>query len=559
MKRLWLGVLAVGVMAGFLAVQAYEPPEIIGKLRGEPPDSQNFGLQFCWVGDQNGDGYDDLLVSHDYSSNPDHVNAVKLYFGGEEVDNDPDMVFGPTDQDTFSEAYGEKIGYLGRLSGDNSNWFVIHSYRRWRENDRSWGMRLNLYRGGEDLDDQADIVMSLPKDAGYYDVGDGINKRPADFNSDGYDDLLVGWRITEEAPGRLAIFYGGEEFDTIPDWTAPIKTDGFHVNGSHYATGGDVNGDGFDDFGVAYLSERADYDSLSHVWFALYLGGDPMDTTAYLELPDDAFAGNDRKLDPWTTVILPDVNDDGYDDWGIYWSQSFAGWEIDGYYVYFGSEEPDTIPDLDLEGNHNIFGTDGKISGGDFNGDGVGDILAINPDGYMGESEMHLYFGSQWVAEDAAIIVNIYEHYGTPSGANPGAIGDYNGDGNMDFVSAAYPAWGDWVLGNLTVFSGSRDWRVSVPESYVSIPIQNWDFTVSPNPFNDSIKLIFTGAALFHSQIELLDIRGNVVWDKTIPEPLQEFTLSSLALPTGVYILRVQDSGGGLTPKVIYRKAVLIR
>ena len=47
--------------------------------------------QGLFLADINGDGFDDLLVSHDPSRNDGHVNAVKLYFGGERIDNRPDI------------------------------------------------------------------------------------------------------------------------------------------------------------------------------------------------------------------------------------------------------------------------------------------------------------------------------------------------------------------------------------------------------------------------------------------------------------------------------------
>ena len=187
--------------------------------------------------------------------------------------------------------------------------------------------------------------------------------------------------------------------------------------------------------------------------------------------------------------MLPDVNGDGYDDWGAYWAQLGQFEDTDGYYIFFGGEEPDAEPDRDLEGNHALGGTDGVISGGNFNNDGFGDVVTANIDAYMWDGELHIYFGSQWFCRDAAIIVNTYESYGASLGKKLGAIGDYNGDGLNDFIACT--SVGEFAASRHVLFSGSNDWRVSVSRKERFNSIQ-WDITVTPNPFNDSVNLSYS-------------------------------------------------------------------
>ena len=74
--KLWAGVLVgVGVlMAG--GAWGYEPPRIIGVLTSPQENQQGFASDFCWIGDQNGDGFDDLLVNQDRN---DTLNRVYLF------------------------------------------------------------------------------------------------------------------------------------------------------------------------------------------------------------------------------------------------------------------------------------------------------------------------------------------------------------------------------------------------------------------------------------------------------------------------------------------------
>ncbi len=529
-------ILALILTLNALAL-AYDPPEIIGELRGEPPDSQNFGRQFCWVGDQNGDGYDDILVNHDPSHLEGHVNAVKLYFGGEQIDNEPDLVFRGYAQATF----GIKIGFLGHLNDENDKWMTIKH-----------GGLLLLYMGGDELDTLPDMDMPAASAMGGvpgYDIGDAVNRKPSDFNADGYDDILVGWLVSAET-AALAILLGGEDFDTLPDWSVHLEaTYGWQVPGSNYITGGDLNGDGYDDFMVRY------YDSTYVNHLALFLGAEDIDTAAFWEMTE--FQDGERVLDPFTVVMLPDVNDDGYDDWGMYWQQSFQGWEIDGYYVYFGGEEPDAEPDLDLEGNHNIFGTDGLLSGGDFNGDGIGDIVTTNRCGYMYNGELHLYFGSQFIDESASIVINTLGEYGIGAlGASLGSVGDFNDDGSDDFVINLAPA--GRASGVILLLAGNAEWEVFVPNCEEKLP-ETLNFDIYPNPFNDSVKLRLFTARRGSYRIQMLSIRGSVVWETVINGDTEQVSVSAEKTPAGVYIFRCRSISSANKCQIQYRKAVLVR
>ncbi len=514
-------------------VWAFDPPEIIAELRGEPPDSQNFGNHFCWIGDQNGDGFDDLLVNHDYSRIEGAVNAVKLFFGGQEMDSSPDLIFRPSGENSGS--FGEQFVYLGDLIGDGTGWIAISTSILEEQGNRARETNMNFYRLGAEPD-------SLPLFVTHRIPGNGYTiktypaSRPSDFNGDGYNDFLC--VHYENGLTRMKIMFGGAEFDTIPDWSS----NQFEPNSPSFRTGGDVNGDGYDDF---ILNGKT-----------LYLGGDPMDTTALwtYESPDTT----DRRLHSF--VLFPDVNNDGYDDWGCYWTENTEQYNHDGWYLFYGSAHPDFIPDVDLEGSHSIWDTSGELCGGDINGDGLGDVITINRGGYGNDGELHIHFGSRrGINRTPSISVNCVEQYGEEKsyGFKIGSIGDYNNNGKNDFFISEY-FWGSHT--ELLCLGG--DWEGGVPGiSGKYLPqVNSWEITTSPNPFNSTLIVSISGSLSGEFELNLVDIHGCVVKSKALSGSGNEMLtqISADDLPAGIYFIQCVNTIFNSSQSKI-KKVVLLR
>ena len=445
-------VCALLLTAG--AALAFDPPRMIGELYGTP-DSIGYGDQFCWVGDQNGDQIDDLIISHDLNYQPDHVNAIKIYFGDNRLNNYQTTLF----QGTSSVVPGT-ICFGGRLDSVNDKWIVIQAFVM--DNDRIVRSQLSLFKGFNELDSIPDFVMTTPIDSYYVVSNQSYGNRPADFNGDGYKDILTAIKgEVEDRSAYLSIFFGSEDFDTIPDWNVaypPPRWD--HSFG--WSAGYDINNDGCDDF---ILKDHSNIE--------IYLGGDPMDSLTYLRVSSDIF--EPRRLVEF--AMLPDVNGDGYDDWGFYYVGSDGRVDYDGYYLFYGSDEPDFEPDVTLAGNHLISSFLGQITGGDYNNDGYGDIITTNPAAYFGEGELHVHFGGEDIRRDPDIRISIAETYGeqyTGLGTLLGANGDYNGDGFQDFISSYNSSFVGGVLYHrLCILTSGENW-VSVPKENIEIRPQEF-------------------------------------------------------------------------------------
>ena len=192
-----------------------------------------------------------------------------------------------------------------------------------------------------------------------------------DFNADGYDDLLVGFKqkINDDLLEAAYLYYGGPDFDNTPD----------------LMFNGEVNNENCDDY------------------------------TAYGGVISD----------------LGDFNNDGYDDIAISACAMCTNTYYNGrIYFYYGSPDPDTIPDFILNGlgDYDLFGYD--MYGGDYNGDGIGDILTMTIDTFYGQ-KVYIYTGSDtpddsydFIADYSYQEVEVLDLFGGD---------DINGDGYDDF------------------------------------------------------------------------------------------------------------------------------
>jgi hypothetical protein len=350
MKTITLLILAIGLLT--CCSFGFELPEIIAEFT--PEEGHNWGDTFSWLSDQNGDGIDDLYVLNWTTRNGE------VYYGGENMAEGFDF--------EFENGRGEtekvlNIGFIGQLRQDNSNYIAVQRY----EID-SQTIFLDIHAGGDQIQEDPIITISSEGRVNELRTSDCSDSRPADFNNDGFDDLFV-TRLDGQLR-RLQIFYGGAEFDTIPDWDVPYENPGFRMAGFGNSQGCDVNGDGYDDMLVNSQMVNPEINR-EYYFYDIYLGGSPMDTIPALKMWENDYPGSAPDGRPVSMndgfCMLPDINGDGYDDWAIFWLDMWEDrWET-GVFVFFGGEELDGEPDLTLEGHHGFPPDTGDIAGGDFN------------------------------------------------------------------------------------------------------------------------------------------------------------------------------------------------
>ena len=278
-----------------------------------------FGGSVSKAGDVNGDGYSDVIVGvghYAFSFN----GQVSVYFGGQNMDNIPDVVI---------PQGGKSVSTAGDVNGDGYSDVITTG---------------GIYFGGPSMDNILDVAF------GGYPVSDA-----GDVNKDGYDDVIVGvaWWPTAH------IFFGGAAMDNIPD--VIIETE--EIYDFQVSDAGDVNGDGFAD--VMASNPDAGLFSIGKIF--IYFGGTPMNNVADITLVGlRNFGGFGYRLSS-----AGDINHDGYSDlltgtWNYNTFDSF---------LLFGGPLMDNDPDAVMRGSAGQPPDMWVSSAGDFDGDGFPEML----------------------------------------------------------------------------------------------------------------------------------------------------------------------------------------
>jgi hypothetical protein len=261
------------------------------------PAGSFFGAAVAWVGDTNGDSYDDLLVGA-FRDAQAGVNAGKafLFLGGDPMDATPDLVLVGPEAGAY---FGRAVGAAGDLNGDLLADFAVGAPRT--SNGSAY-----VYYGADPPDATPELIINgaAPDDRfGSALAGPG--------NVDGLpgDDLLVGAArasVGHTWAGAAYLFSGGAALDTLPGWTV-YGEDGGDQLGTSVAAAGDVNGDGDPDIlvGAPYWNGPGATDAGAAY---VYYGGALLDT-----LPDYVIEGEETEENLGRSVAgCGDVTGSGY-------------------------------------------------------------------------------------------------------------------------------------------------------------------------------------------------------------------------------------------------------
>lgn len=413
------------------------------QVEGEsPPHADGFGNSMRAAGDVNGDGFEDVIIGAYYQ-------------------NDAVVPFVDTSSGVAYVLFGKSTGFSP--PPDLNNLQASEGFR---------------------------ILGTDRSDAGTAVSGGG------DINGDGFDDLVVAapnysrYAVDDTALASSYVIFGKAnntdvELSSID--TGASDSVGFRLTGfksstfntrDSISTGGDLNGDGFDDvvFGAPRTVFATNNIGAAYVVFGKENGFANLDVTDLngttgFTFTDSARGYSSEQAYVGAAVSLNgDVNGDGFDDLivGAPGQNKYrAGQEYDGeVYVIFGRSSftgmtDNTLQVTDLNGS-NGFKATGLVgqqartgssvsSGGDVNGDGIGDLVIGAPgDGYgYGSAAGRAYvvygktnLGTGGTLEltslsgSSGFVLNGGDTYDA-AGASVSINGDLNGDGFDDIVVGA--------------------------------------------------------------------------------------------------------------------------
>lgn len=411
------------------------------------------------VGDVNGDGYDDIVVSGSHYTNPIWWQGrAELYLGNRagEFGKPVWSVVG----DHPIAAVGARVAPAGDVNGDGFDDLLVTDYFI-RESDHQRVGSVSLYLGnrrGLSLEPAARIIGWQPET----DFGSAI-AGVGDVNRDGYGDIAIGapnYTRHFQSEGAVFVYLGGPRgLRAGPAWAVYGGARDAAL-GFLFSDTGDVNGDGYADLlvGAPGWKGRGPGGGIA----MLFPGGprglarEPMWT-----LVGDQPAGNFG----YSSGGVGDVNRDGYDDI-VVMQASYSGRSMrEGRALLYlgGPHGPEPKPVWTGQGFGSNCGLSTGAPGvGDVNGDGIPDILVGSAAYSSSPDDRRLGI--------AAVYLSPRDPRGPhpawyKPGERPGVpicywlypAGDFNGDGLADIVvsQGGWPSDDD-QRGRCILFLGQR-------------------------------------------------------------------------------------------------------
>ncbi|MCE7058539.1 FG-GAP-like repeat-containing protein [Dyadobacter sp. CY343] len=460
------------------------------------------------AGDVNGDGYSDVIAGANmYDKGQLNEGAAFVHYGSAAGIGAQAAVV--LEKNQAEAQLGSSVASAGDANGDGYADVIVGAM--FYDNGQSNEGAAFVYQGSA-IGLSTIPVSKFESEQANAQLGNSVASA-GDINGDGYSDVLMGSIAYDKGQvdeGAAFIWYG--EAGGIS--SIPFKLEGsnpFAQMGWSIAHVGDVNGDGYDDVGIAadgydngQTSEGAVF-----IYHGSQLGLNPMPVTT--------IEGNQKYARMGSIASAGDVNGDGYGDIIIgvpLYGENNAG----AVFIYHGSSQG-IISNVEYKIEQQQI-EDGRFgnsvaSAGDVNGDGYGDVVVGAPefeegmafvylgssngiitnmiteidgstDGFLmgvvtglgdvnGDSFDDVAIGSPFYSKEEAYEGAIMIHYGSSTGisANPDLIlqanktevrlgssvseaGDINGDGYMDLIAgASHFASGQYVEGALYVYYGS--------------------------------------------------------------------------------------------------------
>lgn len=434
----------------------------------------NFGVSVALAGDVDADGHSDFLVgAHMYDKDQTNEGVAFLYYGA-------DVVLGPAGTDPVGGYYPQKteilesnqadamFGYAiagaGDINADGASDIVIGARLYDINANKTNEGAAFIFKGNINSTpvsaSQPQVIQFAQADSRF---GHTVSTA-GDVNGDGYADIAIGAYYFDNGlsnEGAVYIHMGNQTgINTVADKVIEGEQFGAEF-GWAVASAGDVNGDGYGDLlvGARYFDNGHLNEGGAFVYHGSSVG---LNTTA-------ASTIESNQGDAWLGFAVSsagDVNGDGYSDI-LVGSYAFDHGQTDEGQVFVfhgsaGTVGPTARAVSAGAASGALLGSSVSIIG-DYNGDGLNDILAGAPNfdgGQVGEGAVFLSFG------DAATGTNSMkklesDQQNAKLGCSVSGAGDHNGDGFDDLVIGATGGTFGGNTGVAWVFNGNAQGNFS--------------------------------------------------------------------------------------------------
>ncbi len=426
------------------------------------------------AGDINGDGIEDFIVSNPIER-PDNFNAnvgrAYVVFGSE---NGFPSVFDLADLNGangfyingFDEPFllGTHVSGLGDVNGDNIDDIIVSATRFDENYFNAEAYGAYVIYGSTNFPQEVDPAL-LDGNSGFkistipVIAASPLVSAAGDINGDGLNDILLGDPfVVLSNTAKAYVLFGDTDFPPVKDLADLDGSDGFifqgslPFTGSGLAGGGDINNDGFDDIMIG----------AQNTTYVLY-----GKTTSYSSViePDDINGANGFIINEPNSLLgthmsfLDDINGDNINDMilGAPLADPDGITDAGKAYVIFG-KSGNFGPSFDLSGinGNNGFIIRGINAGdnlgsdvvnvGDFNGDGLTDIMIFADDvdepPNSGVGASYVVFGSSSINSEVFSVADLDGSNGFSLNAGSGtglnqvlASLDINNDGLSDVAA----------------------------------------------------------------------------------------------------------------------------
>ena len=406
-----------------------------------------FGASVAFAGDFNGDGIDDVISGAFLDDNNGAADSGSAFirFGQINLNADEHNII--IDGQSGGDSLGFSVSSAGDFNGDGFDDVIIGATSADDGGIFSFGRAYIFFGQGTStqlsLRPNSDADVIINGNGGLFGLPvSGVG----DFNGDGLDDVIIGAHL--EGTGKAYVIFGRNpvnqlELDSQTD--ADVIVNGTGNLGNSVSSAGDFNGDGLKDIilGAADNANPGGGPGKAYIFFGrnppnqlILNAGTNANVTLNGQNNEDNFGDS--------VASAGDFNGDGLDDVIVGApSDDNNGEEFSGSaFIFFGQSPAGPIT-LGADSNANVvldgqdtrdFFGDAVSSAGDFNGDGLDDVIV----GAAGHA--FIFFGQNPPSQlklrseiDANLVINGNSNQ-VRLGMSVSSAGDFNGDGFGDVL-----------------------------------------------------------------------------------------------------------------------------